>query len=177
MTISRVRLRRFLMRQSNQIRNTFCTQVANTHISPFFAHPTRDILFILFLDQNIFRQQYEQAKDQLLLRLASYQTEGTGWQLARVRRFRLKYSTYQPRAGSGGAYIATPAWIQSLRQGCVINVHAVDGKCFLYAILAHLHGGNNSSFWPVDRVERYEPLLSELNTDGFSFPMPVKDVA
>ena len=165
------------MRQSNQIRNTFCTQVANTHISPFFAHPTRDILFILFLDQNIFRQQYEQAKDQLLLRLASYQTEGTGWQLARVRRFRLKYSTYQPRAGSGGAYIATPAWIQSLRQGCVINVHAVDGKCFLYAILAHLHGGNNSSFWPVDRVERYEPLLSELNTDGFSFPMPVKDVA
>ena len=165
------------MRQSNQIRNTFCTQVANTHISPFFAHPTRDILFILFLDQNIFRQQYEQAKDQLLLRLASYQTEGTGWQLARVRRFRLKYSTYQPRAGSGGAYIPTPAWILSLRQRCVINVNNfADGKCFLYAILAHLHG-NNPSSWGVDRVESYEPHLSELNTDGFSFPMPVKDVA
>ena len=96
--------------------------------------------------------------------------------MARVRRFRLKFGVYQPRAGAGGAYIRTPAWILALHKHCIINViNDGDEKCFLYAILAHLHSKSPSPHF-IESKERYQPYLSQLNTEGFSFPFQLKDV-
>lgn len=162
-----------------------CTATVNSQ-AQYFLHPGMLILILtpspclefclfFFLDESLFRQNYEEAKDVLLARLASFQMEGTGWVLARVRRFRLKFSPYRPRAGAGGSYIPTPSWIQALRKSCLVNVANDDGKCFLYAILAHMYSEADSD-WPNFRVERYHPYLSQLNTAGFSFPIHLKDI-
>ena len=62
------------------------------------------------------------------------------------------------------------------RKKCVVNVqNCNDELCFLYSILAHIHRVEPER--NPSHVRHYRPHLSELDTTGLTFPLPVKDVA
>jgi len=55
----------------------------------------------------------------------------------------------------------------------VVNVHNSDVDCcFLWSILAHLHPAQANRH----RIQNYTRYASELNLDGLTFPLAIKDI-
>jgi len=55
----------------------------------------------------------------------------------------------------------------------VVNVQNNDDDyCFVWSVLAHLHPAGDHSY----RIQDYTRYASELNLDGLTFPLPIKDI-
>ena len=68
-------------------------------------------------------------------RIQRFSAMGSGWILSHVKRITLKSCTYNPLGGS--SYLKCPLKIERTR--AVVNIHNNDEKCFLWAVLAHVH--------------------------------------
>ena len=72
----------------------------------------------------------------------------------------------------GSQYFELPRKIAKTQ--CILNIQNNDDKCFLWSILAHLHLIHYSQ--NGYRVEKYIPYENELNMEGITYPVAVKDV-
>jgi len=55
----------------------------------------------------------------------------------------------------------------------VVNVQNNDDDyCFVWSILAHLHPARDHNY----RIQNYTSYASELNLDGLTFPLFIKDI-
>ena len=99
-----------------------------------------------------------------------FQKEGSGWAVNEVLHLKLLMGKYKPLKGS--QYFELPKKIA--KTNCILNIQNEDDKCFLWSILAHLHvvPPNQHGY----RVEKYIPHENELNMEGITYPVAVKDV-
>ena len=103
---------------------------------------------------NHFRQRVEQ-----------FTRRGSGYILERVRQLGVCFVKLRPLGGSAGNFVPTPP--------PVVNVqNSDDDYCFVWSILAHLHPAR----YHVYRIQNYARYASELNFDGLTFPLPIKDI-
>ena len=91
--------------------------------------------------------------------------------LERVRQLGVCFVKYRPLGGSAGSFVPTPPWI--IKKKAVVNVqNSDDDYCFVWSVLAHLHPAQANPH----RIHNYTSYASELNLDGLTFPLPVKDI-
>ena len=85
--------------------------------------------------------------------------------------FTLGVATYDPMKAS--SYIPLPKVIAN-RQACLNIKNVNDDKCFLWCVLASLHPVTHGQH--SNRVSKYQPYEGELNMDGISYPVSIRDV-
>ena len=108
---------------------------------------------------------------EFLTGIENFNSRGSNWVVESVLDFRITFAPYRPAQGT--SFIPTPREI-ALKKAIINIQNLYSEKCFIYSVLAALH--------PVDHKQRpsrtchYSRYLNELNTDGLSFPLPVKDV-
>ena len=68
-------------------------------------------------------------------------------------------------------YINLPPKVNNSK--AVINIQNDDNKCFLWSVLAHLYEANHNR----QRIEHYIPYETELNMNGITYPLAIKDVS
>ena len=108
---------------------------------------------------------------EFLTGIENFNSRGSNWVVESVLDFRITFAPYRPAQGT--SFIPTPREI-ALKKAILNIQNLYSEKCFIYSVLAALH--------PVDHKQRpsrtchYSRYLNELNTDGLSFPLPVKDV-
>ena len=76
---------------------------------------------------------------------------------------------YNPLRAS--SFIPLPSDIYSRK--AIVNVKNFDLECFKWSIISALHPVKNNS----DRIANYKPYSNELNFNGISFPMELKNIA
>ena len=109
--------------------------------------------------------------DEFLTGIENFNSRGSNWVMESVLDFRITHAPFRPAQGT--SFITTPREI-ALKKAIINIQNLKDEKCFLYSVLAALY--------PVDhknnpsRTHHYRPYLNQLNTNGLSFPLPVKDV-
>ena len=101
-------------------------------------------------------------------RIANYQREGSGWVFDKIIDFHVSVHKHTPLHGS--SYMDIPRDVGNTK--AVINVKNKDNKCFMWSILAALHPVQKHS----ERVSKYWKYERELNFDGISFPVSLKDI-
>ena len=108
---------------------------------------------------------------EFLTGIENFNGRGSNWIVKSVLDFRITFAPFRPAQGT--SFIPTPREIAVKKT--IVNVQNLnDERCFLYSVLAALY--------PVDykenpsRVHHYRRYLNKLNTDGLSFPLPLKDV-
>ena len=72
---------------------------------------------------------------EIMLNLAIYQKNGSGWYFKEVISFEIHTVVYKPMKGS--SYIPLSEFIK--RKNAIINIKNKDDKCFLWSILRYLH--------------------------------------
>ena len=99
-----------------------------------------------------------------------FQKEGSGWVADEVLHLKLLIGKYKLLKGS--QYFELPKKIA--KSHSILNIQNKDNKCFLWSILAHLHvvPPHQHGY----RVEKYTPYENELNMEGITYPVAVKDV-
>jgi len=103
-------------------------------------------------------------------RIQQFTRRGSGYILERVRQLGVCFVKFRP-LGSAGSFVPTPPWI--IKKKAVVNVQNNDDDyCFVWSVLAHLHPARDHSY----RIHNYTSYASELNLDGLTFPLPVKDI-
>lgn len=111
----------------------------------------------------------DQLVNEFLLAVEAFNRRGSQWVVDHIIDFIVTLAPFRPAQGS--SFVPTPRHIAVKK--AIINVQNVDDElCFLYSILASLHPVAHES--NPSRVHHYKPHLSELNTTGLSFPLPVK---
>jgi len=109
---------------------------------------------------NYFRQRIDQ-----------FTRRGIGYILDRIRQRGMCFVKFRPLGGSAGSFVPTPPWI--IKKKAVVNVqNRDDDYCFVWLVLAHLHPARDHSY----RIQNYTSYASELNIDGLTFPLPIKDI-
>ena len=95
---------------------------------------------------------------------------GTGWVIDEILHLKLMMGKYRPLRGS--QYLDLPAFIRNNK--AILNIQNTDEKCFLWCILAFLHQVRHTEH--PSRVTKYIQYENEVNMDGISYPVAVKDV-
>ena len=103
-----------------------------------------------------------------MLPVRNFKRKGSGWVVDEVLHLKLFMGKYKPLKGS--QYFELPKKIAKTH--CILNIQNKDDKCFLWSILAHLHMAPQNGH----RVEKYTPYENELNMEGITYPVAVKDV-
>ena len=106
--------------------------------------------------------------DELNERIANYQREGSGWVFDKIIDFHVSVHKHTPLHGS--SYMDIPRDVGNTK--AVINVKNKDNMCFKWSVLAALHPVKKNS----ERVSKYREYERELNFDGISFPVSLKDI-
>lgn len=119
---------------------------------------------------NDMMEQFEEAMERVMELVARYISEGSGWSVDYVERVDLFMAKYQPLYGS--SYIPTPKKFNNSRCG-IVNIQNIDQKCFLWCVLAAIHGPDHHRNY---RVTRYEPHEDTINMDGIEYPVKVQDI-
>ena len=101
-------------------------------------------------------------------RIANYQREGSGWVFDKIIDFHVSVHKHAPLHGS--SYMDIPRDVGNTK--AVINVKNKDDMCFKWSILAALHPVKKKP----ERVSKYREYERELNFDGISFPVSLKDI-
>ena len=101
-------------------------------------------------------------------RIANYQREGSGWVFDKIIDFHVSVHKHTPLHGS--SYMDIPRDVGNTK--AVINVKNKDNMCFKWSVLAALHPVKKNS----ERVSKYREYERELNFDGISFPVSLKDI-
>jgi len=109
--------------------------------------------------------------DDFLHAIEAFNRLGSQWKVDYIIDFSVTLAPFRPVQLS--SCIPTPTHIAAKK--CVVNVqNRNDELCFLYFILAHIHRVEPKQ--NQSRMCHYRPHLSELDTTGLTFPLPVSDV-
>ena len=105
---------------------------------------------------------------EIMVNLADYQRNGSGWYFKEVIRLEIHIVDYKPMKGS--SFIPLPEFIK--RKNAIINMENKDDKCFLWCVLSYLHPKQ----WHEERVADLREYENDLNFKGIEFPIKVKDI-
>ena len=105
---------------------------------------------------------------EIMVNLANYQRNGSGWYFKDVIRFEIYTVDYKTLKGE--SCIPLPDFL--MRKKAIINMENKDDKCFLWYILRYLHPKQSHGERLTDLI-KYE---NNLNFKGIDFPVKVKDI-
>ena len=107
-------------------------------------------------------------KEQILVRIESLETRGSGWTLVKINDIVLNLSEYIPL--NGASYIPTPP--ELVNKQAIINVMNKDNRCFMYAILSALHPVNINT----ERPKQYELHEKLYNWTNIDYPTTINNI-
>lgn len=110
----------------------------------------------------------EQAFGRMDEKLTKWTNEGSGWNLQAVMGSYLNIFTYRPLTGS--SFIQLPKDLKA--KHAIVNVKNRDQLCFMWSVLAALYPAARDAC----RVTKYTAYQHELNFDGITFPVSLRDV-
>lgn len=110
----------------------------------------------------------ENIKEPILREMEEFEERGSGWSLQEILSLTININKLNPMKGS--SYIPLPDEIAK-RKACV-NVQNNDNECFKWAVLSALHPQMKNA----NRVLQYKPYEKELDFNGISHPMSLKQV-
>ena len=122
---------------------------------------------VLFNEDEI-EQTIHDIIDELNQRIANFQREGSGWVFDKIIDFHVSIHKHAPLHGS--SYMDVPRDVGNTK--AVINIKNKDNMCFKWSVLAALHPVKKHS----ERVSKYREYDRELNFDGISFSVSLKDI-
>ena len=105
---------------------------------------------------------------EIMVNLANYQRNGSGWYFKEVISFEIHTVDFKPVKGS--SYIPLPDFL--MRKKTIINMENKDDKCFLWCVLRYLHPREKHS----SRINDLREYENDLNIKGIDFPIKVKDI-
>ena len=105
---------------------------------------------------------------EIMIKLADYQMNGSGWYFKEVISFEIHTVDYKPIKGS--SHIPLPDFL--MRKKAIINMENKDDKCFLWCVLRYLHPVQNNA----SRINDLREYENDLNFKGIDFPIRVKDI-
>ena len=111
---------------------------------------------------------FSQMLKEIMVNLANYQRNGSGWYFKEVIRFEIYTVDY--KSLKGDSYIPLPDFL--MRKKAIINMENKDNKCFLWSVLRYLHPKEKHSS-RINDLRKYE---NDLNFKGIEFPIKVKDI-
>ena len=120
-------------------------------------------------DEETLHLSVDQAYYKMFVDCQEFQREGSGWAIDEVLYLKVMMAKYVPLKGS--QYIDLPPKVKNSK--AVINIQNDDDKCFLWSVLAYLYEANYSR----ERVNHYKQHESELNMNGITYPVAIKDVS
>ena len=123
---------------------------------------------IVILPPTNVKEVVEKVYSNLMKQMENYSKNGSGWVLKNFVTLEINFLSYKPLRGS--SFIETPKNLQN-KKG-FINIKNNDQKCFLWSVLAHLHSANENK----NQVSNYQPYENELNMQGISYPVSIKDI-
>lgn len=141
----------------------------NSHSEQKFNINTKNKVIDNFTDLNEF---YENDIVQFIVnRVDDIALKGSGFALRSINEMIINLNKYDPIRGS--SFIKLPAYLANKK--AIINVRNYgDEECFKWAILSNIHHQNVSK---PQWVSCYRFAANQLNFDGISFPVCVKDIA
>ena len=105
-------------------------------VVPYF----RSVTYTLLTEDTFENHDLNQALQKLALGLEKYIHESSGWTLKNVKKLDIHTVRYKPLGGS--SYLDLP---KSLINGhMLLNIKNKDDKCFVWAVLAHIHKTDNT---------------------------------
>ena len=131
---------------------------------------------LTLLGMHDFESQFEDSRDVILERISNFQREGSGWVFDRIVYLDINCARYDPL--SGNAHMVLPEFIRNKR--AVLNIQNEDQKCFLWCVLAAQHIPDlieQGVTRNLERVNHYRPYEKELNMDGISLPVQVREIS
>ena len=118
--------------------------------------------------ETISEQSIDDAIQSVYKHFDEYNDRGSGWTLKEIECLEIHTAKYNPLRGK--SHFNIPPSISARK--ATINIKNSDDRCFLWCILAALH--------PVDvhaeHVSNYTQFEHELNVEGLTFPMPIKQI-
>ena len=105
---------------------------------------------------------------EIMIKLADYQMNGSGWYFKEVISFEIHTVDYKPIKGS--CHIPLPDFL--MRKKAIINMENKDDKCFLWCVLRYLHPVQKNA----SRINDLREYENDLNFKGIDFPIRVKDI-
>ena len=105
---------------------------------------------------------------EIMVNLANYQRNGSGWCFKEVISLDIYIVDYKTLKGD--SYIPLPDFL--MRKKAIINMENKDNKCFLWSVLRYLHPKKKHSS-RINDVRKYE---NDLNFKGINFPIKIKDI-
>ncbi|XP_041377440.1 uncharacterized protein LOC121389858 [Gigantopelta aegis] len=113
---------------------------------------------------------YIEAFQKIMTDMDNFEGDSSSLDFEEVMNVKLTVTQFQPFRGS--SYLPLPSELRKKRS--LLNIRNLDDdKCFIYAILAHLHPSSTSH---KDLPDDYIQHISELHVEGFKFPMALKNV-
>ena len=109
-----------------------------------------------------------QVLKEIMVNLANYQRNGSGWYFKEVISFEIYTVDYKTLKGE--SYIPLPDFL--MRKKAIINMENKDDKCFLWSVLRYLHPREKHS----SRINDLREYENDLNFKGIDFPIKVKDI-
>ena len=114
-------------------------------------------------------ETYEEMKDKMLESLCKYQKEGSGWKLYSIKGLDISVVKFNPLDGSG--YSKLPPLIT--KKKAVINMKNDDDQCFKWAVTRALNPVDDHAYRVTELLKKQ---AEEINWEGITFPMKVKDI-
>jgi len=129
----------------------------NTENAPLYASSDLEDFFEVNINEPVQEE------------MQSFEQRGSGWTLNCILRLVINYNKLNQLRGS--SYIPLPPEIRN-KNACINVKNYRDEKCFVWAILSALHHREgNPNF-----VGYYHQFEHELNLNGISFPVTLKDI-
>ena len=121
------------------------------------------------LDGTDEQELYVTMVERIIEKMATFQSEGSGWRLRRIIRLELHTVSYKPLRGE--TWIPLPKELANKK--AIINMKNKDNKCFLWCVLRALN--------PKElNTQRIDKKLMEkentLNMEGIEYPVSLKDL-
>ena len=105
---------------------------------------------------------------EIMVILANYQRNGSGWYFKEVISLEIHIGDFKPIKGS--SYIPLPDFL--MKKKSIINIQNKDNKCFLWSVLRYLRPVQTNEVRLTD-IRKYE---YDLNFKGIDFPVNLKDI-
>ncbi|XP_076301457.1 uncharacterized protein LOC143219338 [Lasioglossum baleicum] len=127
---------------------------------------TRNV--VLFRTSNLRRWYLKDVVPPILASMEEFQERDSGWALSKILHLIVSCNKYQPL--QAGCCVIVPRNIQLKR--AIVNVISNDEACFFWAIVAGLYPVEKNT----SRLSSYPRYQTVLRTEGYTLPMPFKDI-
>ena len=136
-----------------------------TNPTPCLSSASTNVFFASNIDE-ILEAHFQK----LCVLIDNFEFNGSGWILDEIVNVHLNVLEYKPIYGS--TYFALPPQLASKK--AIINVQNKDEKCFVWAVLAAIK--LDEKFTHPERISHYEKYEHDLNLEGITFPVSLKDI-